>query len=149
MKFLKRSIPSVLFAALSLSLFLGCKATLQPGGAYSPTVTNAVTGVVTPTQLPDMDFYNVDAAYSLARATINGVFEFERNNRATLWKLSPSIKHTLDGIRPQAVAANAEYHRARAVYMANPVPAGLDQLQTILAKINQLATTAAAVLPSK
>jgi hypothetical protein len=91
----------------------------------------------------------VDAAYSLARATINGVFQFERDNRAMLWKISPSIKKTLDGIRPQAVKADAEYHRARAVYMANPVPAGLDQLQTILARINQLSITAASVLPSK
>jgi hypothetical protein len=149
MKFRKRLVFSLSFVGICFALFTGCKATLQPGGAYSPTVTNATTGVVTATQLPDMEFYNVDAAYLLARSTINAVFQFERDNRAAMWKISPNIKHTLDSIRPQAVKADSEYHRLRAVYMANPVPSGLDQLQTILARISQLATTAAAALPTK
>ena len=149
MKFLKRSAPSILFVVLCLALSTGCKATLEQGGAYAPAITNAVTGEVTYNQLPDMEFYNVDAAYLLAYSTVNAVFQFERDNRAYLWKVSPNIKRTLDQIRPQAVAANAEYHKARAVYIANPVPTGLDRLQTILAKINQLSITATAVLPTK
>ena len=137
---MKRLVPIIaLVACLGLS---ACKSTLEPGGAYAPTTTNAVTGVITATQAPDMAFYNIDSAYLLAYSTANAAFDFERNNRAMLWKISPQIKHTLDTIRPQAVAANMRYLAARASYLANPVPAGLTQLQTILAEIGSIASAA-------
>jgi len=110
-------------------------ARLESGGAYAPVG-----------QVPDMQFYQVDAAYDLAYAAIDGAFTFERDNRLVLWGVSPQIKHTLDSIRPQAVQANIEYHRARAAYMANPVPANLGLLQQILAKVEQLMATAHAAL---
>jgi len=115
---------------------------LAPGGAYAPVDANG-----NPIQAPDMVFYNIDAAYDLAYSTVDAAFRFERDNRTLLWKVSPQIKHTLDSIRPQAVSANADYLRARAAYMANPTPAGLTALQTVLSKISQLATAAAAALP--
>ena len=129
--------------AVILTAGIGCKSSrLESGGAYAPTVTNAVTGEVTATQAPDIAFYNVDSAYLLAYSTANAAFDFERNNRAMLWKISPQIKRTLDTIRPQAVAANMRYLAARASYLANPVPAGLTQLQTILAEIGSIASAA-------
>lgn len=119
--------------ALALS---GCKASLQSGGAYAPAG-----------QAPDLAFYVADAAYQVAYQTVDAAFTFEHNNRAFLWGVSPNIKKTLDGIRPDAVKANGDYLHARAVYLANPTPAGLSGVQAILVKIQQLATTAASVLP--
>jgi hypothetical protein len=94
-----------------------------------------------------MAFYTVDATYDLAYSTLDAAFKFERDNRALLWKASPTIKHTLDAVRPQAVQVNAEYLTARAAYIANPIPAGLSTLQSILAKVQQLSVTATAALP--
>lgn len=139
MKSFKLLILSLIIACLPLGLALtntGCKSTLESGGAYAPTG-----------QLPDKAFFIVDAAYQVGYQTIDAAFQFERNNRALLWKASPQIKHTLDDIRPQAAAANKEYLTARAVYMANPTPSGLTTLQTVLAKIQQLVVTATSVLP--
>ena len=125
----------------------GCKATLEQGGMYSPGTTNA-SGVFLPSQMPDLLFYQTDAGYSLARGVITGAFDFEYQNRALLWKVSPNIKHALDQIRPLWVDANNRYLAARAVYLANPVPAGLSNLQTILSEISRLATSATAAIPA-
>jgi len=125
----------------------GCKATLQGGGAYAPVSTNELTGEIVIVHIPDLAFYNTDAAYDLAYSSIDAAFKFERDNRLLLWRLSPQIKRTLDQIRPQAVLVNAEYLRVRQVYLSNPVPGGLTQLQAVLAKINQIAATAVAALP--
>lgn len=114
----------------------GCKATLQQGGAYN------LTG-----SAPDMPLFVADTAYQLAYNTIDAVFTTERNNRAFLWSLSPKIKQSLDAIRPQAVAANQDYLKARTAYIANPTPANLSGVQAVLAKIQQLATAAQAALP--
>jgi hypothetical protein len=131
----------ILFACLALA-FTGCKASLQTGGAYAP-----VDAAGAATVQPDMSFYVADAAYNLAYSVVDAAFKFEYDNRALLWKASPQIKHTLDGVRPQAVAANLEWAKARQVYMLNPVPANLSALQAILAKVQQLAQTATSVLP--
>lgn len=125
-----------------LPLLLGCKATLQPGGSYAPLDTNGVAVVQ-----PDLQFYQVDAAYDLAYSAIDAAFKFERDNRNYLWQISPQIKKTLDSIRPQAVTANLEYLTGRAKYMSNAPSVGLTELQSILAKIQQLATAATAALP--
>jgi hypothetical protein len=138
-----------LIACLGLAAVVvlpGCQATLESGGAYAPIITNSVTGAVTLAQEPELAFYNVDAAYNLAYSTVDAAFNFERNNRALLWQISPGIKHSLDVIRPQAVSANLRYLAARSAYLANPVPAGLTQLQTVLAEVASLASAAQAAI---
>jgi hypothetical protein len=135
-----KSIISLIALSFLLAIS-GCKATLAPGGAYNSGSTNAVT------IRTDMAFFVVDSAYDLAYATIDAAFRFEKDNRALLWGRSKSIKHSLDAIRPQAVAINAKYLGARAVYLSNPTPTNLTTLQTILAEIQRLAISATAVLP--
>lgn len=130
------------FLLLAMPLVFGCKGTLQSGGAYAPTDASGQ-----PTQAPDMAFFVADAAYQVAYNTIDAAFTFERNNRATLFKISPQIKHTLDDIRPNLVTANNDYLLAREAYKSNPTPANLSTLQTVLAKIQQLVPTVTAVLP--
>lgn len=136
---------------LILPVFLtGCAGhRLQPGGAYSAgsftTIldANGVTSTVfTATSAPDFAFFAVDSSYDLAYSTLDGVFKFERENRAILWKVSPNIKHALDEIRIQAIAVNSQYLRARETYKANPIPANLGVLQETLARVQALAATA-------
>lgn len=126
-------------------LFAGCKAPqLEAGGAYAPLDANGVAIVAA-----DPVFFEVDSAYDLAYSTIDGAFLFERQNRAALWQISPQIKHTLDAIRPQAWAVAVQYAKARQAYIANPVPANLSTLQSVLAHAQQLVATAQAVMPGK
>lgn len=120
---------------------------LESGGAYAPLVTNTVAGTNAITAQPDMAFYIADAAYQTGWSAVNAAFDFEFNNRATLWKVSPQIKEQLDLIRPDAVKANADYLAARAVYIANPIPPNLDLLQQVLARLQQVSTAAQALLP--
>lgn len=131
-----------LVAVVALLAGAGCKATLEQGGAYAP-----VDGSGAALIQPDYGFFIVDSAFDLAYSSIDAAFTFEYSNRVMLWRISPDIKHGLDSIRPQAVEIRNEYIKARAAYMANPVPAGLDQLQALLAKVQQLASTATALLP--
>ena len=112
-------------------------ARLESGGAYAP-----------PGQVADLQFYQVDLAFDLARTGVHGVLKFERDNRNALWALSPEIKHTLDRIRPDVVKAESDYFKARATYLSNPVPAGLDPLRTASAKMRQLSATTATVIPA-
>lgn len=131
----------IFFGMLATSSLTGCKASLQPGGSYSPVDTNGVA-----TQKPDLAFYEVDSSYNLLYAAVDAAFTFERDNRLWLFKLSPQIKHTLDSIRPQAVSANARYLRTRTAYKANPTPADLSTLGTILAEIQQVSAAATAAI---
>jgi hypothetical protein len=125
----------------------GChRATLQPGGAYSPGTTNDA-GIFIPTQMPDITFYQIDAAFDLAYSTVDAAFKFERDNRLLLWKVSPQIKHTLDTIRPKAQDISVRYLLARSVYLMSPTPAGLTKLQSILSEISNIAVAATAALP--
>lgn len=141
------NVPKVLFFLGVLSLFTACgPARLEPGGIYAPGIV-ATNGVVTPTQQPDPAFYYTDASFALAYSAVDAAFEFERNNRVMLFKVSPDIKHTLDKIRKEAVLARDKYLAARRIYLANPVPPNLTQLESALEKIQQLSTTATAVLP--
>lgn len=140
---MKRYLFSLPFALALLLAGLGssCRGRLQPGGAYAPT-TNGV-----PVTQPDYAFYVTDAAYDLAYSTIDGAFKFEQDNRITLWKITPKIKHALDDIRPKASQVNQQYLAARTAYMLHPVPANLSALQSLLAKMQQLSVTATAALP--
>lgn len=136
------------FLVVSLVLLSGCKTTLAPGGAYAPaTYTTNALGQITTNQvvLPDMAFYRTEAAFKTAYDLLNGVFTWERENRLVLWKISPDIKHGLDAIRPTAAAVAKQYGIARLAYMATPTPAGLDLMNTILAKVQQLQTAANAI----
>lgn len=133
---------SLLTTLFALALFTGCGTTkLEPGGAYAPVDTNGVASVA-----PDYEFYLVDSAFDLAVSALDTTFKFERENRALLWKVSPSIKHGLDAVRPAAVKAKQDYARARMVYKLHPVPANLNTLQEILTKAQQLAATAESLI---
>ena len=129
---------------LVASLFLASCAShrLESGGAYAP-----VGEYGTNTVAPDIGFFAVDSAYRIAYSSVDAIFQLEKDNRATLWKLNPEIKHTLDRIRPQAVEANRQYIVARKVYISKPTPANLDIMSAVLAKIQQLTATATAVIP--
>lgn len=137
-------LSAILLLCGSILLGTGCnKSTLAPGGAYNPiTVTAGVTN-----SAPDLDLFIADSAYQVAYNTIDAAFTTEKNNRALLWKTSPSIKHTLDSIRPQALDANDRYLSARAAYITNPVPDNLQGVNKILAEIQQIAIAAQAALP--
>lgn len=137
----RRFLTTLLISAALLILpgifFSGCGTSrMETGGAYAQTNT-----------VPDLQFYQADAAYDLAYFSVDAIFKFEFDNRDMLWKLSPDIKHTLDKIRPQAWDANVAYLKARDTYKANPVPANLTAVQTALAKMQQLAATAKTVIP--
>lgn len=143
----------LLFASALLGFALlcteGCKKTLEVGGAYAPAIvsTNAVTGAVTTNivNAPDLAFYQIDSGFMASYASVDAVFTWERDNRAFLWGVSPNIKHTLDQARPTAAALVKNYGVARQAYKANPTPAGLDLLKTILAKLQALQAAANAV----
>lgn len=149
-----------LFAArlLLAALLVGCQsgAKLEPGGAYAPTNT---PGGVPPGAAPgggtggtpqgDYGFFVADASYQLAYSAIDAVFQFELDNRTNLFRLAPGIKHELDKIRPDALQVNNNYLAARDAYMAHPTPAGLNGLQTIVKKLEQLGAAAKALLPKQ
>lgn len=118
---------------------VGCsKTTLEAGSQYS------LEG-----QKPDKAFYAADAAFELSYSLANTAFEFEQKNRQLLWSLSPDIKRTLDRIRPQAKEVAVAYAQARKAYTAYPTPAGLSTLETVLGRMQQIASAAQAALPKK
>lgn len=129
----------------------GCQnGRLEQGGAYAPattTVDSNGVATVTATAAPDLAFYQVDAAFDLAVSAVDFVFKFERENRAYLWGLDHNIKKTLDSIRPDAQDAKVKYALARDAYAKNPTPAGLNTLQAVLAKTQQIVSAVNAVLP--
>lgn len=129
--------------AITLAIFLssGCatgNARLEPGGAYAPTG-----------QAADFAFYGVESAYALALAAFKTASRLEIDNRAALWAVSTNIKHTLDEIRPKALAADRAYAKARMAYLKDPTPDGLSGLQTILGQFQQLAGAAIAAIPKQ
>lgn len=144
-----KTCPAII-GVLALGLLLtACKSTLAPGpyGGGVIIVTNT-TGVVTNTVSADMGLYVADGSFVAAVSALDLAFRFEKDNRATLWKISPEIKHGLDLIRPGAEQGVQAYRAARAAYVKNPTPAGLDLLTTILAKVQQAASAATAAVTS-
>jgi len=118
----------------------GCRTpSLEQGGAYNVSVTNAVTGNVISS--PDYPFFVVDSSFNLAYQTVDGIFTYEQDNRATLFAINPEIKHTLDKARPIAVDVVRRYTAARADYIASHTPYELKTLQGILSELNTLAVT--------
>lgn len=141
----------VTLAVASLTFFGGCKTKqLEKGGAYAPgswsTNTDGST-TFTATGAEDPVLYKIDAAYDLAYTFMDTAFNAERNNRAYLWSISHDIKHTLDDIRPKAADANQRFLKARRIYLLNPTPAGLSDLETVLSEIQNLSSAATAVIP--
>ena len=132
---------SILILLLCIFLGSGCtsgNARLESGGAY------AAEG-----QAPDYAFYAVESGYALALAAFKTASRLEIDNRATFWAISPTIKHTLDEIRPKALAADRAYSKARVAYLKTPTPDGLSNLQTILGQIQQLAAASVAAIPKQ
>lgn len=122
-------------AALALLAFglTACKTPkLEAGGAYAPT--NSVGVVV----VNDVGLALADASYKFSYETALAVFRFERENRLDIWKLSPAVKTELDKLRPKVVDIDRRWAAARHAYKANPTPAGLTTLQTILSEIQRL-----------
>jgi hypothetical protein len=132
-----RKYIAVLCSVLALGL-VGCKAPLEQGGAYYPAGQTA-----------DKPLLIADNLYKVAFTSLDLLFTFERDNRAALWSLNPGIKRGLDKVRNQAWEINVEWATARSLYKANPTPAGLATLETILAKIQQLIPVAQSILTNQ
>ena len=112
---------------------------LETGGAYSATTTAAA--------LPEL--YVLDSSFDLAYTALDGVVKFERDNRATLWEISPRIKQSLDKLRIEAAVLVADYGTAREAYLKNPTPATGSVLQTTLGKIQSANAAALTVIQKK
>ncbi len=140
-------LASLALCAVTLA-FSGCKTNLEPGGAYAPLQTNVVAGVTTVTSTADTVLFGIDSTFSFLYDTTEAVFKLERDNRALFRSISPAIKQTLDGIRPDAALAVVDFAKARKAYKANPTPAAADLLDTILARLKQVSAAAQAVVPT-
>lgn len=113
--------------------FTGCKTPrLEVGGVYAPT--NSVGEVI----YNDIGLALADTAYKFSYETVLAAFQFERDNRQAIWELSSTVKRDLDQLRPKVVEIDRRWAAARRVYKANPTPAGLSTLQTILSEINRI-----------
>lgn len=114
--------------------FAGCVTStrLAPEGAYAASETKAAQA----------ELYTLDAAFDLAYHALDATFKYERANRALLWKLSPNIKRHLDKLRREAGVVRDDYALARTLYLETPTPAGLNEMQTALNKL-QMANVAA------
>lgn len=123
--------------ALGATFFIGCKAPkLEAGGVYAPTNT---LGQVTVNELP---LALVDASYKFAYETVLSPLRFEKEHRAEIYALSPTVgaavKAKLDDIRAEVWKIDVRWALARKAYRSSPTPAGLTTLQTILAEVERL-----------
>ena len=135
----------VLTVGLIGAAITGCQTHLATGGAYAPGIitltTNAdgsTTTTSTATGAPDLALYQADTAFSIGYATFTAVSDYERANRAALWKISPSIKHTLDTYRPQAADVYFRWGMAREAYLQNRIPANLTILNQLVDQITSI-----------
>ena len=119
----------LLAIATIIGSITGCKTpTLAAGGAYT---TNAA---------PDVLLVQADQSFNVAYASFTAISDYERANRAQLWKISPSIKHTLDTYRPQAAEVFYRWGAARQAYLNNQLPANFSTLQGLVAEIQNITT---------
>lgn len=141
--FMKTEARSLIQAAilsailLSAGAIIGCKAPkLATGGVYAPT--NSVGEVV----YYDLGLALTDASYKFAYETALSPLKFEKDNRTAIFALSPSVglavKQALDKVRAEIWTIDQRWAAARQAYKANPTPAGLSTLQTILAEIERI-----------
>ena len=131
--------------AIPLLTVTGCKngPNLESGGAYNQFSTNA-DGTVTAKK--DTPLYVADQSFEVAYNTLNAAFTIEQNNADFFWKISPQIKKSLDKVRPGAWEAVKSYVAARDAYIKNPVPANLDGLNAVIARMQQFVYVANAAL---
>lgn len=157
MKLIRKHFQSLVFAfgifvflnGAMLLTFTSCKTpSLATGGPYTtPALTNTLgTNITVIAAHSDLQLYQADASFRAAYAAMDAIFQTEFKNRDYFYNLSPSIKHTLDKIRPIAQQVVNDYTVARAAYMANPTPAGLTGVQALLARLQQLVVAATAAV---
>lgn len=143
-------------AAVSIMLLMawavfsttGCAQRLAAGGAYSGQ-TLATNGAVISTNTvaaADPALFAADSAYQFAYEIVDGIFAQEYQNRAAYLAISPKIKQALDAARPVVLDIDRRWAAARQAYKANPTPAGLTTLQSILAEIQKLLPTIQAAI---
>jgi len=82
--------------------------------------------------------FAADASYKFAYSTVLNALAFERDNRETIKAIAPQVKPALDKVRETTWEIDQKWARARSAYKANPTPAGLTTLETILAEIEKL-----------
>lgn len=119
------------------ALLCGCKTrSLEPGGVYAPT--NQLGQVI----YNDVGLALTDASYKFAYETALSPLKFEQDNREAIFALSPSVglavKKALDKARADIWDIDKRWALARVAYKANPTPAGLSILQTVLAEIERI-----------
>lgn len=131
----------LLVAILSLGAMTGCVTgeRLESGGAYAQTQTSRA--------IPQL--FTLDASFDMAYSALDVTFKYERNNRLTLWNLSPNIKHNLDKLRVEASRVKKDYAIARKSYLSNPTPAGLDAISASLNEFLKVNAAALEVIQSK
>jgi hypothetical protein len=133
---MKKYFLLITIAAAIVGFGFGCSTDrLEVGGSYAQ-----------PGQAPDLILFQTDSSFDLAFTATQALFKFERDNREMFWKISPDIKHSLDKARPVAFECGKEYQRARAAYLLNPSPEGLDTMKTVLSKMSQIYAAAATVI---
>lgn len=148
---LQKISPYLVGMAVAILLVVGgCNSPkLAPGGAYSgSTLTTNAAGVVTTNTISasEPELFIADSAYKLAYDTVDGILLFEFNNRVALLVQFPALKPSLDKVRPVILDVDRRWAAARQAYKANPTPAGLSTINTILAEIQKLIPTAQAAI---
>lgn len=134
---MKKILSSLILVAALCVCTSGCKTPhAAPGGVYAPT--NQVGAVI----YDDTALALADASYKFTYESALTVFRFERDHRAEIAALSPSVgldvKHGLDQARATTWEIDQRWAKARQAYKLSPTPAGLSTLQTILAEIQRL-----------
>lgn len=137
------TIPPISMWLLSglLLLGMGCvtEKRLEAGGAYAASATQAA----------QPELFALDASFDLAYTALDASFKYERDNRVLLWKLSPNIKKSMDKLRQEAGTVRGDYALARTVYLEQPTPAGLAELEAALSKLQKANLAALTVIEKK
>ena len=99
---MKKYLPMIALAVLAM----GCKTTLESGGAYNVEGDN-----------PQLFLYKSDLAFERANAVVDIALKWEYHNRALLWSINPSVKHELDKVRMRLPVYRQAYYDARQNYV--------------------------------
>jgi hypothetical protein len=135
-----------------LCLLVACAHRLEQGGAYAPlSPVVQPDGTTNQVQIvePEFELFMLDSAFELADNGFRTASRIEQRNRDLFWRLDPKIKWAMDRIRKEAWNVAGDYTKARAAYLANPTPAGLDDVSKALAKMNQLTAASEALVLNK
>ena len=131
----------LLSLVLLIPFLFGCQLgeRLETGGPYAATTTAAA--------MPEL--FAADSSFDLAYAALDTAFHYEKDNRLTLWAISPDIKHNLDYMRIESQRIVLDYAIARQAYLAAPGPGTLTSLQTVLNKLLAANQAVLAVIATK